>query len=205
MPKKRYFSRILYKNCASFCLSLSLSLSLKRIGRRDARQRRRLGVKETPGKRCCCWHRRRHRLSRKKSARLAGSDFQTTTLRSRAKSGSRGGEEKTMTEDRNQTLADALEELGFRGHVPKQWVPMVAEVRRARLLSILRPGGVAVFRGVFWILDFCTEARRLERRVSFFEKREEAKDRERRTSRGARKIFHDDGRNRAFSSLSTTF
>ena len=84
MPKKRYFSRILYKNCASFCLSLSLSL--KRIGRRDARQRRRLGVKETPGKRCCCWHRRRHRLSRKKSARLAGSDFQTTTLRSRAKS-----------------------------------------------------------------------------------------------------------------------
>jgi len=26
MPKKRYFSRILYKNCASFCLSLSLSL-----------------------------------------------------------------------------------------------------------------------------------------------------------------------------------
>lgn len=110
-----------------------------------------------------------------------------------------------MTEDRNQTLADALEELGFRGHVPNQWVPMVAEVRRARLLSILRPGGVAVFRGVFWILDFCTEARRLERRVSFFEKREEAKDRERRTSRGARKIFHDDGRNRAFSSLSTTF
>ena len=86
MPKKRYFSRILYKNCASFCLSLSLSLSLKRIGRSDARQRRRLGVKETPGKRCCCWHRRRHRLSRKKSARLAGSDFQTTTLRSRAKS-----------------------------------------------------------------------------------------------------------------------
>ena len=56
-----------------------------------------------------------------------------------------------MTEDRNQTLADALEELGFRGHVPKQWVPMVAEVRRARLLSILRPGGVAVSRSV---LDF---------------------------------------------------
>ena len=45
-----------------------------------------MGVKETPGKRCCCWHRRCHRLSRKKSARLAGSDFQTTTLRSRAKS-----------------------------------------------------------------------------------------------------------------------
>ena len=56
-----------------------------------------------------------------------------------------------MTEDRNQTLADALEELGFRGHVPNQWVPMVAEVRRARLLSILRPGGVAVSSSV---LDF---------------------------------------------------
>ena len=202
MPKKRYFSRILYKNCASFCLSLSLSL--KRIGRSDARQRRRLGVKETPGERCWCWHRRRHRLSRKKSARQSWPDpifKQRLCICSRAKSGSRGGEEKTMTEDRNQTLADALEELGFRGHVPKQWVPMVAEVRRARLLSILRPGGVAVFRGVFWILDFCTEARRVERRVSVFEKREEAKDRERRTSRGARKIFHDDGRNRVFFSL----
>ena len=31
--------------------------------------------------------------------------------------------------DRNQTLADTLEELGFRGQLPSQWVPMVAEVR----------------------------------------------------------------------------
>ena len=165
-------------------LSLSLSLSLKRIGRSDARQRRRLGVKETPGKRCCCWHRRRHRLSRKKSARLAGSDFQTTTLRSRAKSGSRGGEEKTMTEDRNQTLADALEELGFRGHVPKQWVPMVAEVRRARLLSILRPG-VAVECFGFWIFvpkrdvwrDECLSSKNAKKRKTEKGERREAPER----------------------------
>ena len=29
----------------------------------------------------------------------------------------------------HQTLANTLEELGFRGQLPSQWVPMVAEVR----------------------------------------------------------------------------
>ena len=206
MPKKRYFSRILYKNCASFCLSLSLSLSLFKTNRTEGRAAETtLGCKGDAREAVLLLASTSSSSVSKKERAIGRIRFSNNDFAFPRKIGSRGGEEKTMTEDRNQTLADALEELGFRGHVPKQWVPMVAEVRRARLLSILRPGGVAVFRGVFWILDFCTEARRLERRVSFFENREEAKDRERRTSRGARKIFHDDGRNRAFSSLSTTF
>ena len=32
----------------------------------------------------------------------------------------------------HQTLANTLEELGFRGQLPSQWVPMVAEVRNNR-------------------------------------------------------------------------
>ncbi len=152
-----------------------------------------MGVKETPGKRCC--YRRRHRLSRKRARDWPDPIFKRLCVP--AQNRSRGvfkEEEKKMTEDRNQTLADALEELGFRGHVPNQWVPMVAEVRRAPPLFY-----VPVSRSS--VLDFGFLYRSdVWRDESFFE-REEAKERERRTSRGARKIFHDGGRNREFSSL----
>jgi hypothetical protein len=152
-----------------------------------------LGVKETPGKRCWCWHRRRHRLSRKKSARQSWPDpifKQRLCVCSRAKSGSRGGEEKTMTEDRNQTLADALEELGFRGHVPNQWVPMVAEVRRrARLLSLFYvPALVSLCfeeRFGFWIFvpkrdvwrDECLSSKNAKKRKTEKGERREAPER----------------------------
>ena len=49
----------------------------------------------------------------KKSARLAGSDFQTTTLRSRAKS-DREEERKEMTEDRTKRSRTRSKSSGFR-------------------------------------------------------------------------------------------
>ena len=135
---------------------------------------------------------------KERATKLAGSDFQTTTLRlfprkiriARRRGKDNDGRPKPNARGRarrarvSRPRAQPMGTDGCRG-----------TTTRAPPLSILRPGvSVAVFRGAFWILDFCTEARRVERRVSVFEKREEAKDRERRTSRGARKIFHDDGR-----------
>ena len=95
-----------------------------------------------------------------------------------------------MTEDRNQTLADALEELGFRGHVPNQWVPMVAEVRRrARLLSLFYvPALVSLCfeeRFGFWIFvpkrdvwrDECLSSKNAKKRKTEKGERREAPER----------------------------
>ena len=84
MSKKRYFSRILYKNCASFCLSLSLSLSLFKTNRTEGR-----AAETTLG---CKGDAREAVLvlastssssvsKKERATKLAGSDFQTTTLR----------------------------------------------------------------------------------------------------------------------------
>ena len=93
-----------------------------------------------------------------------------------------------MTEDRNQTLADALEELGFRGHVPNQWVPMVAEVRRARLPSLFYVPAVSLcFEECFgfWIFvpkrdvwrDECLSSKNAKKRKTEKGERREAPER----------------------------
>ena len=51
----------------------------------------------------------------------------------------------------HQTLANTLEELGFRGQLPSQWVPMVAEVRNNTQSASER----AQFKTTTLEFDFC--------------------------------------------------
>ena len=51
----------------------------------------------------------------------------------------------------HQTLANTLEELGFRGQLPSQWVPMVAEVRNNTQSASER----AQFKTTTLAFDFC--------------------------------------------------
>lgn len=51
----------------------------------------------------------------------------------------------------HQTLANTLEELGFRGQLPSQWVPMVAEVRNNTQSARVR----AQFKTPTLEFDFC--------------------------------------------------